>query len=232
LSVHHRGTARIAAAYLTIVVSNQPLTVAESRSSSFSCHATLHNVAPGETRWVSCDLTVGIGDRQAISRVLDEIERLRAGDLSAHLHVEGELDASIRQVPDAEPLIAEEIRHLQQIKEDDKKMIARRNVLVPRLGLLLLLYSVFVAGGALPGLFGRSPSAPATLGLAFAGAAVAFAVGMVDATRTPGVRGWELIVAVFTSVEYGVPFVAGMLFGNLVYLRQRISAPIAPLQNK
>lgn len=222
LSVHHHGKARIADAHLTVVVSDQRRPAgAEAKSPSFSCQAPLHDVKPGDTRWISCDVIVGIGSDKVIHRLLDQIERLRAGQLFAQVRVGGELDASVRQVPEAETFIAEEIDHLRELKEEDKQMVARREALVPRLQLALILGAIFGAGVVIPGLKGRSLSVGVTLALAFAGAAVALAVGIVDATRTPNVRGWELIIGVFAATEYGAPFLGGLLFGNLVYLRQK-----------
>jgi hypothetical protein len=64
-------------------------------------------------------------------------------------------------------------------------------------------------------------SAAATLALAIAGGAVALVFGWLVASHTNGVDGWQGIIAVFSSFEYGTPFVGGLLFANLVYLRQR-----------
>jgi hypothetical protein len=233
LSVHNRGTVPIAEARLTVMVHDpRPEVVAGSRPSGFSCRATLEDVAQGETRWMSCDLTVGIGSQRVIRRLLDQIERLRAGELTAQVHAGGDLDASVRSVPDAEPLIAGEVERLQELKEDDQRMEARRRTLGSPLQMGLILSSVFVAGVVIPGLFGRCLSVWATLALVFAGAAVAFALGIADALRTPGVGGWEVIIGVFTAVEFGVPFAGGLLFGNLVYWRQKAGDRIVRLEHK
>jgi hypothetical protein len=221
LSVYHRGKVGITTAYLTVFVS-QPGRAADARSPGF-CHATLQDVAPGETRWISCDLTVGTKSEPAIHSLLDKIEQLRAGELSIGVRVGGELDASVRKVPDAEPLIPGEIQRLQELKQQDKQMMARRRERVPILLILLFHGSIFALGFLIPGLAKRSLSVVATLAFALAGGAVAFVAGLVFAARTPGVRGWELIIAVITTLAYGGLFIGGLLFGNLVYLRQKNS---------
>ena len=72
-------------------------------------------------------------------------------------------------------------------------------------------------------LFGRSLSVGATLATATAGGVLAFVVGIVEAYQAQGVGGWELIIAALAAFEYGTPFIGGLLFGNLVYLRQKNS---------
>jgi hypothetical protein len=229
LSVHNRGTVPIAEARLTVMVLDpRPASAAGSRPSGFSCRATLEDIAPGQTRWMGCDLTVGMGDQRVISRLLNQIERLRAGNLTAEVRAGGDLDASVRRVPDAEPVIAGEVQRLQELKEEDKRIEARRHTLGSPLKLGLILGSVFVAGVVIPGLFGRCLSPWVTLALVFAGAVVAFTVGF----RAPGVSGWEVIVGIFTAVEYGAPFAGGLLFGNLAYWRQETREQIIRLEHK
>lgn len=222
ISVHNRGEGRITNANLTVVVPEKADSgQAREKVTSFTCRATLQDIAAGETRLFGCALTVGMGDQRPLHRLLGDIEAFRAGELDVHVHVNGELDAALLQIPDAEPLIPDQIRHLQSLKESDKQRIARRNALGPNLANWLVFGAIFAVGALLPGLRGRCLSVVTTLALAFAGGTVGLVAGWLVASHTPGVNGWQPIIAVFSAVEYGAPFVGGMLFGNLVYLRQR-----------
>jgi len=223
LSAHHRGEGSIKVAYIGVLAT--PRTGQQASRGArpiFNCHGTLHDIAPGETRYFACMLKVGLGtDHRPLQQVLDRIEDFRADALEVHVHANGSLDAALLKVPDAEPLIAAELQRLAELRASDKLALARRNEVEPYLALCLATGAIFAAGMVLPGLRRRCLSAPLTLALAAAGFAVAMAAGWWTAEHTSGVRGWEAIIAIFSGCGYSAPFIAGLLFGNLIYIRQR-----------
>jgi len=225
VSVHHRGAGAIAAAQINVVVQDPSAADAPGgRRPIFSCHAALRDLAPGETRVFGCALPVSLGtDRRPLQRVLDNIEAFRAGTLDVHILGGGTLDADLLKVPQADTLIAPELQHLEQLKESDKQALARRNAVEPYLALWLGFGTLFAAGMVFPGLRRGCLSVPATLALAAAGFAAALLGGWVLGTHTSGIAGWEPIVAIFSAFEFGMPFIGGLLFGNLLYLRQRVA---------
>lgn len=225
VSAHHRGEGSIAVAQIKVLVhARTEADTPGGKRPIFTCHATLHDVAPGETHLFGCALKVSLGtDKRPLQRVLDNVEAFRAGALDVRVQAGGSLDSSLLKVPDADTLIPAELHHLAELKESDKQALARRDALAPTLALWLEFGAIFTAGMLFPGLRRRCLSAPATMGLAAGGFVAAMIAGWWIGARTPGVAGWELIIAVFAAFEYGVPFIGGLLFGNLTYVRQRVS---------
>jgi hypothetical protein len=225
VSVHHRGEASIDVVHVTVLVqapgeADQP----GGRHPIFTCRATLHDFAPGETRLFSCPMTISLGtDKRPLQRALDHVEAFRSGALDVRMHAGGSLDSSLLKVPDADTLIAAQLQRWAQLKESDKQAQAHANAVAPSLERWLEFGAIFAAGMLFPGLRRGCLSAPITLALSAAGFIAAMIAGWWIGAHTPGVSGWEAIIAIFSAFEYGVPFIAGLLFGNLVYLRQRVA---------
>ena len=223
LSARNRGGAAVAAASLTVLVHSRDASGAPGGNRPLlECHTNLRDVGPGETRLFACALPVSLGtDQRPLNRVLDMIEALRAGGVDARVRIGGSLDSSLFAVPKAAPVNATELDHLEELKQRDKEARARRDALSPALARWLVLGAIFAAGMSLPGWRRACLSLPVTAAFATSGVLAAASAGWWISALRPGARGWELIVAVFAAVQYGAPFIGGLLFGNLVYWRRR-----------
>ena len=207
---------------LTVVVTQKPDPDQPDRKTpSFRCATSLFDLLPGDARLFACTLPLASTNPRLVRNVVDAVEAFRGGGAGVEIRASGPLDPSVLSVPVVEPLIPEDLRQLALLQARDKRTEAQRETAGPRLFGWLRFAAIFVLGMLLPGMRGRSLSLSASVTLVFASAVLALMAAWRITRNAHTPLGWELIGIVMTAVTFFVPFVGGLMFGNLVCLRQR-----------